>query len=162
MLEGLIVRSSALLAALAIAAAPAVGCGGNEDSASGSESLTRAMFVRQANALCRKERVGLGREAAKVFRRELSRGFPHDVALHEVAHYVLLPAIEEEISKIRRLRIPPVDRPGVEAALSAERVALDSLASASRLSSMKDFHQAFAESGLEFRVNGLDDCANDR
>jgi hypothetical protein len=156
------VRLLGSLAAALVAMAMIAGCGGGDESASGAQSLSRAEFVHQANALCRQERIGLAKEAAELVRRELSRGFSHDVALHEAAHYVLLPAIENEISKIRFLAIPPADRPGVEAALSAERSAVDRIAVPNTLASMAAFHHEFTESAVELRVNGLDDCANDR
>jgi hypothetical protein len=156
-------RTTILLGLAVVMAVIAVGCGGGEETASGAPSLSSAEFVKQANAICRRERVGLSKKAAAWFAQDRRRGYPREVLNWRVAHYVLLPAVERESDEVLTLaaNAPPADRPGIEAAVGAKQLAMGKVASAGRLASMKAFHRYFVESAVELQAIGLNACTND-
>lgn len=155
-------QATIVLGLALVVALVAAGCGGGADGSSDSGYLARAELIRKADAACRKVRIGLAKRSAALLERERSHGYPHDLVLWRVAHYLWLPVIEDEIIRIRSLAISPADRPGVEAALSAESSAIGNVTTAGRVASMGAFRHYFVESGIELRANGLDSCANDR
>jgi hypothetical protein len=154
-------RPAALLVLAIVVAAVGVGCGsGGDDEATASQALAWPQFVKQANAICSKQRVGLSKRAAAWLAHDRAHGFPHDILLWRLAHYVLLPTIENEMLKVLSLDPPSVDKAGVDAALSAESVAIDKVSTASELASMTAFHNYFAESAAELRADELTACTN--
>jgi hypothetical protein len=140
----------------------AVGCGGGGDGeATAAQMLTWPQFVKKANAICRAQKKGLSKEVAAWFTHDRKNHFPEESLNWRVAHYVLLPAIEDQVVRIYALKPPAGDRPGIEASLGSEEVAMAKIQSSGKLASMKAFHRYFAESATELRANELDDCAND-
>jgi hypothetical protein len=152
--------SISLMLALAVIAP---GCGAGEDEATGSPTLTRAVFLKQANALCRRERKGLSDKADAWLARDRRRGYRGEELYWRTTHYVILPAIDDQVNGVLALtpHAPSADRLGVEASIGAEQLAMAKIESARSIESMDALRRYFSESAVELRVAGLDACAND-
>lgn len=145
---------------LAVSIAAGAGCGGGGGDATGSSPrLSRAEFVKRANAVCKRERVGLKREVSRLMRlQEHPKPRPALIAL--AAHYVLLPAIELEMVRVAGLGIPPQDEKRVENMLTQERYELDGVAVRGTIPSIAAIYRPFGKSARLFRAYGLSSCAN--
>ena len=110
-------RPSALLAGAAGVAVIAAGCGGGGDSS--TASITKAQFVKQADAACKKgeERIQADFQAYIKGHKNLSKPTEEDFA--EVVETVVAPNVEQEVSEIRALGIPSGDEDKVEAILDS-------------------------------------------
>lgn len=158
-----------LVPALAIAiAALASGCGseGEGDSAtarpSAEKELTRAAYLRKANAGCRRERQGLEREVSRFLRLQRGRKPPRELYA-DLAQLVILPAIESEMEAVRALGAPPgppSEERKVDRLLYAEEIALNELALTDEVASRKAIERKFTRSGRRLAAYGLPDCAN--
>lgn len=169
---------------LAIAAV-AVGCGGDDESGSAggaggsseaaagknsesggsapevtTSSLTKAQFVKRANAACREERSGmLGRLAA--YQRENPAASDSQTERFDGAmRAVLLPTIEAETVKVAELGAPEGEEARVDAFLVAQQDALEEVEAQENLESLEQVESYFAEAGKLARQYGLDECSN--
>lgn len=145
-----------LLAVAASAALVVAGCGGG-DEASSASTLSKAEFVKRANAVCRKERAGL---AGRIAEFEQRRGGKKPRPYADAVHFVVLPTIESEIWKIESIGTPVGEKERIRVLLAAERSALDSVAVKPRVPSIEAARQPFDRSGRMFRAYGLSSCAN--
>jgi hypothetical protein len=96
-----------------------VGCSGNEEAA--TASLTKAQFIKQADAACTK-----GNENFQTLYEEYVREAKLDVAKKktaaqwtEIVEKVVAPALEQEVAEVRALGAPKGDRSQVNAILGA-------------------------------------------
>jgi hypothetical protein len=150
---------SRLLPPFAVATAVAVlaaGCGGGSD-ASGASSLSKAEFIKQANAGCKKERAGLMERIADFERRRAGKK-PREYA--DAVHFVFLPTIEAEVWEIGKLDAPPSEEKPVYELLSDDRTAIDAVAVIPRVPSIKAAERHFTAVGKMFRASGLPACAH--
>jgi hypothetical protein len=154
------------LLGLAIAvAAVALGCGGgsggssSSSSAAGSPTIGKAEFIKRASAACREQRADLAERASRYLGGRASKG-ESPALVYGLVHFVVLPTIETEITKIRRLPQPAGEEPGVEAMLAAEDLATDKVATMRRIPSMAAIYSRFGEAEQQFRAFGLPACAN--
>jgi hypothetical protein len=113
---------AALAAGVALVAA---GCGDEEEStatgASGAPS-SRAEFIAEADAICRRYLNELDRAAAEAFRGRTSA--------KEIERYIsdeFAPATEDELAEIRALTPPAGDEEEVDAILDAAENAVDAV-----------------------------------
>lgn len=144
-----------------------LGCGGGgKDSDTGtapattSTALSKAEFLKKANAECTAERAGQG-ERSVAFRRHLSadgRLSPKENA--KLMHFVLLPPVEEQMRMLYRLGLPEGEGPRLDAILTAERTVYDKLVLTEEIASMRAAREQFAESGKMFTAYGLPACSN--
>ena len=93
------------------------GCGGGDD-----ESLTKAEFIQQADAICKKAHDGF----EKAFNRTFSGGQqPSQAQLNEFAADTLVPGVQKEIDDIGELEPPSADADEVDAIIAAEQDGVD-------------------------------------
>lgn len=137
----------------------AAGCGGGGSEKSASTPLTKAEFIARANAICAKEKAGLATKVA-LFLKKQTHAKPREVLNAEVAHYVLLPAIENETWKIEELGVPAGDKERLSVMLNTEWYAIDHTAVKKLVASIPSVYQPFAASAKLFRSYGLPTCAN--
>lgn len=118
-----------LMALLAAVTALVViaGCGGGSDSNESTNSLTKAEFLKQGNAICAKGSKEI-EEGFEKFAKE--HGFskkkqPSEAELNEAVETVLIPKIRKEIESIRALGTPAEEGAEAEAVLDAAEEALE-------------------------------------
>jgi hypothetical protein len=111
-------RLIALLAALAALAMIVAGCGGDGDS---TDSLTKAEFVKQGNAICVEGEKKLEAEIEEFFEGEKQ---PTKVQLEEAANAVFLPSLRKQVGEIRDLGLPSEGAGEADKALKAAEEAL--------------------------------------
>jgi hypothetical protein len=102
---------AAMLALVLIAA----GCGGGEDH------LTKAEFLKQGNAICRKGNHDIEGTAKKQFGNQR----PSPSQLKKFATGTLIPSVQSQIDQIRDLAAPSGDEDKVNAILDEAQGALD-------------------------------------
>lgn len=145
--------------------ASVAGCGGDDDGGpegfetGAGRSLGKAEFIERANAVCRRARSGLGEETAIFLEQRLGKGPRWDVYA-DLAHLVLLPAVEREAEAIRFLGVPPSEEEVVDDMLYADQLVIDMLAHEDRIYSEQEVYREFTEAGRMFREYGLTACAN--
>lgn len=149
-------RLSALPFAAACVALALGGCGGNSGAA-GAAPMTKAEFVRRANAGCRKARVGL-EQRVKGFERLKADEEPEPYA--DAVHFVLLPTIEAELRAIRKVPPPAGEKRRIHVIVYLEQRVIDELAVSPHVSSVPLARQHFIKSTGVFHAYGLDDCVN--
>jgi len=111
-------RLSAMFAGVVGVAVIAAGCGGGGDSS--TVSITKAQFVKQADAACKKgeERIQADFQAyIEGHKKNLSNPTEDDFA--EVVETVVAPDVEQEVSEIRALGVPSGDEDKIEAILDS-------------------------------------------
>lgn len=155
----MVARPGVLLAFAISIAATVPGCGVDDDSTV-APAVSRTEFVQAANAICKKQRVGLRGEIAEFLERRASDGesTPEDIA--DVAHFVILPMIETQLSLLYRLDMPKRDRDRITGILTIERLAIDEAALTGRISSITAVGRRFEKSAELFEEYGLTECAN--
>ncbi|HEX6782933.1 MAG TPA: hypothetical protein VF125_13035 [Solirubrobacterales bacterium] len=109
------------LAALVVLAAVIAGCGGGEDTTdSSTAALSKAQFIKQGDAICKKANEENEAEAEK-FAKE--NGFELETArkiqLEELVEGVLIPSLEQQAEEIGALGAPEGDEERVEAIVVA-------------------------------------------
>jgi hypothetical protein len=136
-----------------------VGCGGGDADTSTSTTapLSKAQFLKQANAACAKERAGLAQRVAKY---ERLRGGREPAPGADMVHFIFLPTIEAQILRIEEIGVPRGQAGQVGAILDAERRSVDSVAVIQRVPSIAKAVRQFAEADKLLRAYGLDACAN--
>jgi hypothetical protein len=109
--------AAAVLAALGVL----VGCGGSGGAPTGStSSLTKAQFLKRANAICARGGDEFGRGDVAFWKRHGgSRTNPSQALTNELQLTVLLPIRKEELRQIRALGTPQGDEKYVEKMLAA-------------------------------------------
>lgn len=114
----------ALFLALTIAAF-AAGCGSSDNSES-TASLSKAQFVKQGNAICRKGNAKIESEfEAFAEKHQLQKQKkPSEPVLEEATETILVPQISNQVAEIRALGTPEGDEGEVDAILSGAEEAV--------------------------------------
>jgi hypothetical protein len=110
-LRSLTLTGCALLAAGLLAA----GCGGGDDN------LTKAEFLKQGNAVCKKGNDQIDKAARQTFGKK----HPSQAELNTFANDTLIPVVQQEIDGIRDLNPPSEDEDQVNAIVDEAQAALD-------------------------------------
>jgi len=116
----------ALFAGVLAIAAVATGCGSSNDNGS-TASLTKAEFVKQGNAICRKGNAQIESEFEK-FAEEHHLGKhqkPSKKVLAEATETVLIPAITTQIEGLRALGTPEGDEGEIDEILTGAEESLE-------------------------------------
>jgi hypothetical protein len=95
----------------------AAGCGGGSDD----DSLTKAEFIKQADAICKKAHDGFD----KAFNQAFPDGQPTQAQLNKFATSTLVPGVQGEIDDVSELEPPAADQDQVDAILEAEQTGVD-------------------------------------
>jgi len=111
----------ALLAALAAISMIVVGCGGGGDSSSDSASISKARFVKQADAICEK---GTKENQAEFEEFAKENGLsekkePTKAQQEEAVTEIVAPGVQKQIEEIDALGAPEGDEKQVEAIVAA-------------------------------------------
>jgi hypothetical protein len=93
----------------------AAGCGGGDDN------LTKAEFLKQGNAICKKGNDQIDKAAEQTFGKKR----PSEAELNTFANDTLIPVVETEIDGIRDLNPPSADEDQVNAIVDEAQSALD-------------------------------------
>lgn len=142
-----------LVAATAIAAI-AVGCGGDDDGGGdataattvSTSSLTKEQFVKQANAICERERDKILNSETATFEKAVTVD--------------LVPAFESIVDELRALGAPQGDAATIEAYLDAMEEDIGSLEDKRRtISSFEEVEPLFKVSGTLAHKYGISNCA---
>ena len=131
-------------------AAAAIGCGGDDD-----EALTKAQFLKQGNAICKKGNKEIDKAAKKTF---TSNKRPSTAEITKFAEDTLIPSVEEQISGIRDLNPPSADEDQVDSILDEAESALDKTkADPSIFANEKN--DPFKKANQDAKAYGLTECA---
>jgi hypothetical protein len=121
------IRSTPLfaIAALLIVGLAAAGCGSSSSSSSSTSTtaaITKAAFLKQGNAICKKGNQEINAEGKKVFSKTKK---PTQAQMTQFATATLIPHIQAEISGIKALGAPKGDEAQVNAMVASAQSALD-------------------------------------
>jgi hypothetical protein len=105
-----------LLMAVLSAGIVAVGCGGGDDN------LTKAQFIDQADAICKKGNQRINAGAKEVF---TSKQEPSKAGRKTFATETLIPDIQGQVDDVRALNEPSADEDQVNAFLDSAQAELD-------------------------------------
>jgi hypothetical protein len=110
----------------------AIGCGNDDESSSASgsgtgesSSLTKAEFVKKANAACTEEREGGFERIAAYTEKHRSEGLPEALLAAKALKVTLLSMIGGELDALRQLEAPLGDEKEVEAMLTTIQAELE-------------------------------------
>lgn len=141
-------RLIALLGMVIAAAALVAGCGGggdnsstsgnstsgNSSSASGGSTITKAVFIQKASAICEEERSKITKEFETYFQRHQGSGKSEEELLADLVKEVLIPSIQNDIDRLRKLGTPAGEESRVNAFLNAQQRAVDEMSKVKTLS----------------------------
>ena len=146
----------------------ALGCGGSDDSSSASDSgedasgsSSKAVFVKQGNAACLKQRQNAFGQIAAYEEKHRSEGLPEAALRRKAFKVVILATIEDELAALRNLEVPAGDEEEIEAILGAEQEAFD-VASGPETNSYREINSKFRPADEMLRDYGLSDCAKEK
>lgn len=120
--------SLAALAALVVLAATVAGCGGGDDSDTSGDSLTKAEFIKQGDAICEKANEQSEAEAEKFAKEndfKLER--PTKEQLEEAVSEILVPNFKRQVADLKALGVPEGDEEQVEEMISSLETAADEI-----------------------------------
>jgi hypothetical protein len=128
--------------------AVAAGCGSDGGSTTANvpssepvsvetSSLTKTEFVKQAEAVCRRERAKMGKEL-QALTNSLGGTPSQKVTVNKAMDPILIPGVEAHVQQIRALGAPSGDEQQVEQLLAAMQ---EGVKTAEDESSLKDFIQ---------------------
>jgi hypothetical protein len=112
------------IAAIMVAALAAAGCGSSSSSSSTSTTaaITKAAFLKQGNAICRKGNQQINAVAKKTFGKHKK---PTQAQMMKFATATLIPTIQSEISGVKALGAPKGEEAQVNAIVVSAQSALD-------------------------------------
>jgi hypothetical protein len=141
------------------------GCGGGSaasgtDAASSPPQPSKTQYVARVNAICKERKAGLADRVSEFYEAHRSSDEPRLVLNHEVAFFVLLPTIQEEMAPMYYIPSPAEDEDRIDRMLSAERVVVEDLTVGKRLASIRAFKRRFIRVDRMLRAYGLYACQN--
>jgi hypothetical protein len=165
-----------LLSLVMAIAALGAGCGSGGSDSSSSEgafsttggstaggtsvktsSLSKDEFVKQANAICERERKNILTEFDAYFAKHKGEKEAAQV-FADMIHVVLLPTVENDIAKIRALGAPEGDEAEIELFLEEQQKAVEAAAKAKRISDEEPLSTYFEGPTKLARAYGLEGC----
>lgn len=130
-----------LLLAVVLSVAALAGCGGGDSETS---SLTKAQFVRQANAICEQNTsqdiVG---PIDNYIHQHGNSGKSKEELTADAVQQTMLPAFQTQVDQIQALGTPAGYKRQVERFLNSMQQAIDSLSQSKKLSLLTDIDEAF-------------------
>jgi major membrane immunogen (membrane-anchored lipoprotein) len=146
----------ALFAAVLAVALVVVGCGSSDSS---TASITKAEFIKQADADCKKGEEEIQKDLAVYLKEHKDLEKPTEDDYSELVEAVLVPAAEQEIDDIRALGIPSGDEDQVEAMLDAREASIEK-AQEEPKAVVQNGGSVFGEASKLAKEYGLKDCGN--
>jgi hypothetical protein len=149
-------------------AAVVAGCGDSDDSASGSNqtktvsvttsSLSKAEFIKRANAACGRAEATLVPKLERFALEHQSERTSPRVKQAKAAKAVLIPVAEAQIDAIRKLGAPKGDEAQIETILTAQQRGIDELKEVKRIEPGTFAQDYFIEGVKKFKTYKLVDC----
>ena len=153
-------RLIALIAALAALAIVVAGCGDSDDDGTDSgEALTKAEFVKQAEAVCAANNKEIDAEFEK-FSEENNlskKKAPTQEQLEEAADDFLLPIVNDQIDELREIEPPEAQAGAFEALLDEAEAEVEKLEDDP--STLEE--QSFVKVNERARALGLEACGEE-
>lgn len=116
-------RFVALLIGVTTTALVLAGCGGGGDKSEGSEvnasSISKAQFVKEANAICKKGSDKMHSDYMAFSNEKNDNPTPSQAEYKEFVNTVVAPNVTREIDEIRAIGAPKGDEERVEAIIAA-------------------------------------------
>lgn len=150
--------------ALAAAALVAAGCGGGGDSSTdastiAASTLSKAEFLKQANAICKRGRSENFKDFATYIQSHPAKtGESPGEQFAKGVQATLLPNIESQIAQIRELGAPAGDVDQVETFLDTLQEKVDVVKRLHNVASRFPIDRIFRPAGDLARAYGLDYC----
>jgi hypothetical protein len=153
-----ITRWGAMLA-MSIVAVVATGCG-DDDGGDDEGSLTKAAFVKKANAICAAGDEEVQEKVASFFQKNPpSGGRLTEKELTEGSEAILIPSLRKQVDKIAALGIPSEEGEEAEEIVEGAEEALAEVEAEPRLAAPQTGDEnPFAEVNEKAREYGLDVC----
>ena len=107
------------VAVLAMSLAVGAGCGGGN-----GDELTKAQFIKQADAICAKAHNALDKAFNQTFAGNQQ---PSQAQLNEFAKSTLVPGVQGEIDDISALDPPSAEKVEIDAIIAAEQVGVNKI-----------------------------------
>ncbi|MGH9181392.1 MAG: hypothetical protein ACRDY5_06720, partial [Acidimicrobiales bacterium] len=130
------------------------GCGGGGDDSGDGDRLTRAEFLKQANAICKKGDARIDKEAENI---------DDEADTEEVAAFIedtVLPETRAQVDDVDDLKPPENLADDVDEALAATRRALDKVEDDPE-GAIEDGEEIFADANERLNDLGLTECGDD-
>ncbi len=148
-----------VLVAVAALALVAAGCGGGDGTEVTTSDLSKAQFVKQADAVCKKGEEQIQEDFVAYAKKHKDLTKPTDSDYAELIDAVFVPNVNREVEELRDLGAPAGDEEQVEAMLVAreENVAA---AEAEPKKLVSESSKVFAEASKLAKEYGLKTCGN--
>jgi hypothetical protein len=134
-----------------------------ENGSSGSESistssLSEEQFVKQANAVCLREKNNYSAEVTAALKSPTLKGLSEREVGQKVVKTVVLPITEAQIAAILELGAPEGEEEEIEAALNAQQEAADEVRATKQAPPAEDLNSYFDEATEMLQDYGLTEC----
>lgn len=146
--------ASVLLVAVMLGGALFAGCGSSDETS----TVTKAAYVKKANALCKAARADYFQDALASLETKLKQnpGQPQDELELQVMSELFVPAYEREIEEIRALEAPEGDEDQIERILAVTEEILEEVEQDPK--ALQDVKVTFARSFKLAKQYGIDFC----
>lgn len=131
-------------------------CGSSDETT--TTALSKAAFLKQGNAICRKGNEEIGKAAEKEFPQ--SGGKPSNKKLEQFASDTIIPNIEGQVQQISELPAPEGDGEQVDAIVEEAEASLETVKEDPSLM-IKDSEDPFAKTNELANAYGLTVCASE-
>ena len=150
----------AVLAGVLAATVAMVGCGsgGGSDTAVAESSISKAQYVKQAEAVCQKGNEEVEADFATFYRENEDVKKPTESVYVSLVEEVMEPNISAEVEELRELDVPKGDAAQIEAMLSAREESI-SIAEGEPKAVIDDSEKVFGKASKLADAYGLKDCA---
>lgn len=141
----------ALVASLLVVAS----CGDDTDVSSAAldeETIARADFIQDANAICARQREEMKSKSERIFQEAADK--PQTAAARELIEKIVAPGFEREVEEIRELEPPPDE----EAELEEVLVAIEEMVERTRADLAADRGFPYRKTEKLAAAFGLPDC----
>jgi hypothetical protein len=149
-------RLIALVAGALAICLVAAGCGGGDSS---TASITKAEFITQADAACKKGEKQIETDFAAYIKEHKDVKNPSEDDYTELVETILVPNATQEVDDIRALGVPSGDDEQVESMLTAFEGAIQT-AEDDPQAVIKDTEKVFSESSKLAKEYGLKVCGS--
>jgi hypothetical protein len=147
-------RLTGRVAAAVTAMVLAAGCGGDGDG--GGDSVTKAEFIQQADAICRKAHNVLDKAFNQAF---AGKPQPSQAELSKFAREELAPTVQGEIDDVRNLDPPSGDESEIDAIADAAQSGVDKIKADPAVLSPQVKFDPLAENHRLARAYGMKECS---
>jgi hypothetical protein len=150
----------AIAISVAALAAAAAGCGGGDDTSGTSAALTKAEFIKQADAICAKGNEAIEGEVEEFVQdNNIDTEKPTTKQQEEVIADVVAPATRQQIEEIAELGAPSGDEGQIEAMVESVETGTEELED--QPEQLLEEKNPLAEGSKLARAYGLKECGEE-